>query len=403
MYLKKSNKNFIPVITVMLAMLAAISPFAIDTYLAAMPTMADVFGVNISVIEITLTVYYLGFAAGNFLGGPLSDSFGRKKIALSGVFLYVVSALAITQCVYIETVFLFRALQAFGGGFATVSTMAFVRDWFEGKQVARLATVITMIMMLAPLFAPVIGTALLALNGWEMIFYFLAIFAFVVFVSFLFLVPESRERSFITNRITTRQLMAKYRLFFANRNAVLILFSISFSMAGMFTFITSASFVYLEFFDVKPSLFPLIFGANVVLNVILSILNTYLLRKRDPEAILKFGLVLQLIAGLVLVLAVQATLPSFVLVFGGVVLFIGSLGLIFGNGTAIVLNMFPEISGSANATIGVTRFIISSMASFVIAFFHTGNLKIVGAVMFCCTFLANGFFYLLRRRQTSSL
>lgn len=79
------DKSNYAIITVLLASLITLSPFAIDSYLAAMPLMANYFGVNISLIELTITLYFLGFAVGNFFGGPLSDSFGRKPIALIGV------------------------------------------------------------------------------------------------------------------------------------------------------------------------------------------------------------------------------------------------------------------------------------------------------------------------------
>lgn len=168
-------------------MVVAMSPLAIDTYLSAMPVMAKFFGVGINMIEITLTIYFLGFALGNFFGGPLSDAFGRKPIALTGIILYFLSALAIPFSEKIYFIWLLRFLQAFGGGFATVTAMVFVRDWFEGKQVARMATIISMIMMLAPLFAPVLGAGLLSFSGWQAIFYFLAFYAVVMFSIITFL------------------------------------------------------------------------------------------------------------------------------------------------------------------------------------------------------------------------
>lgn len=383
----------------MLAMLTAMSPFAIDTYLAAMPSMADFFGVGMNKIEITLTVYYLGFALGNFFGGPLSDSFGRKKIALLGVLLYGMSALIITFCVQIEYVWLLRILQSFGGGFASVTAMVFVRDCFEGKQVARMATIISMIMMLAPLFAPVIGSLFLALGGWTLIFMFLAVYALVIFVLYFTIMPESRDAKYITNQLTAFQLIGKYKEFFSHPSAVLMLLTTSFSMAGMFTFITGASFIYLKFFDFEQAQFPLLFAANVILNVLFSLANTYLLRRYEPQQILRVGLYLQLFSGIALAVTVFTAAPSFWAVFLSVVLYIGSLGLIFGNGTAIILNMVPQISGSANAIIGVTRFVMSFIAASIPALFNTGNLIPIGCVVFGSTLLANIFFFYFNKRH----
>ena len=384
----------------MLALLTTMAPFATDTYLSAMPDMAEYFGVGIPLVEITLTIYFFAFALGNFFGGPLSDSFGRKKIALTGLFLYSISAAGIAAAPRIEYVWVLRATQAFGGGFATVTSMVFVRDWFEGKQVARMATIIGMIMMLAPLFAPVIGTFLLHLDGWQAIFIFLAVFGMAVFTSFYFVMPESRDKSLITKKISAKQFYEKYRLFFKNSQAVLVLIAIAFSISGMFTFITGSSFMYIKYFGIEPALFPVLFGSNVVLNVILSLANTILLKRYEPEQLLRLGLFMQLIAGIVLLITVQFTTPSFWVVFGSVVLFIGSLGLVFGNGTAIILNILPEISGPANATIGVTRFILSSIAASVPVVFYTGTLAPIGTVMFLCTAIGNITFYVFLKNKS---
>jgi DHA1 family bicyclomycin/chloramphenicol resistance-like MFS transporter len=395
MTIKTSNKYFIPVITLLLALLSAMPPFAIDTYLSAMPAMAIFFGVGINMVEISLTLYYLGFALGNFVGGPLSDSFGRKGIALTGILLYGVTALIIPFCPRIEYVWISRVFQAFGGGFAAVTAMLFVRDWFEGKQLARLATIVSMISMLAPLFAPVIGSALLELGSWQSIFYFLAVFAFLLLVLFSMVIPESREKRLLTKKLTSRQFLGNYKLFFSDKRAVFILFAISLSSAGMFAFLTGASFIYIEYFGFKPSVFPLLFGSNIVLNIGLSFLNTILLKRQEPGDILKFGMYLQLLAGIILLLAGQSNEPPFPAIFIAIILFVGSLGMITGNGTVVTLNLLPHISGSANATIGVSSFLLSFVAGSLPALFYTGNLVPISIVMFSCTLLANAslFFF----------
>ena len=128
MSLNRTSKFFIPVFTMVMAAMVAMSPFAIDTYIAALPDIAEFFGVKLNVAELTITLYFLGFAVGNFFGGPLSDAFGRKTIALTGIALYGLASLLITTCTQIEYVLMLRVLQAFGGGFATVTGKDY---WFS--------------------------------------------------------------------------------------------------------------------------------------------------------------------------------------------------------------------------------------------------------------------------------
>jgi hypothetical protein len=128
--------------------------------------------------------------------------------------------------------------------------------------------------------------------------------------------------------------------------------------------------------------------------------NIILLKGTGSEyGINKIFIILQLFAGVILMVAVLFPAPSFVAVFMSIVLYVGSLGMIMGNGTATILNLTPEISGSANATIGVTRFIISFIAGTIPALFHTGNLIPIGIVMFICTLLGNIFFMMYKKKQ----
>ena len=403
MSIKQSSKYFLPVLIVMLASLVALSPFAIDSFLAAMPLMADFFGVKISMVELAITFYFFGFAAGSFLGGPLSDSFGRKTVALTGIALYGISAFLIPFCSRIEYVLLLRVIQAFGGGFATVTSNVFVRDWYEGKQVARFITIISMIMMLAPLFAPVIGAGITHWYGWKSVFFFMFAFSFLLFIAFLFIIPESRNRELITKKLTKDQLLSKYKIFFSNRQSTIILFAISFSMSGFYLFLTSASFIYMEYFGVSQNQFPLFFGANVILNIAFSFLNTFLLKKYKPEQIVKAGLLIELIAGLAIAVAVQFPEPSLWSVSACIMLYIGSLGIIFGNGTAVILNQNPRVSGSANATIGIARFVLSFLIGSIMALFHTGDLIPIGIVMFICSLVGNLLYAVAMKKPQPSI
>ena len=393
----RDNRFFVVQMTILLALLTAVSPFATDTYMPALPAMSEYFGKSINLLEITLTIYFMGVAVGQFFGGPLSDSFGRKKIAMIGLFLFAVSSILAVFVTDIYFLWILRFTQAIGGGFASVVNMAFVRDWFEGKDVARISSLIGMIMMLAPLVAPVIGTFLLLHYGWQSIFIFMFLVSALVFIAFVLFMPESRDKSFITNKLTFTQVKHSYSKIFGSPKALMLVLCSSFSIAGMFTFLTGASFLYIDFFEVKVSNFPYFFGANVVLNVLLTMLNYRLVKRIEPEKLLQIGLLLQLLSGIALLVGVYQANPNLWFVFSSIVLFVGSLGFVFANLIAIILNQFHQISGSANAVIGVVRFAFSGLIGSSLALFHTGDLIPLGAIMFACALLANIFFVVSRK------
>src|SRR5690606_11116214 len=140
-----------------LAGLVAVAPFAIDTYLPALPLMAGDLNTSIEWIQASIPAYLIGGAIGQFFGGPLSDQIGRKPVGLFGLLLYAASSLLIWQCTSVEALLVLRFTQALGGGSATVIVAATVRDSQDGKDAARMMALIGLIMTIAPLLAPAVG------------------------------------------------------------------------------------------------------------------------------------------------------------------------------------------------------------------------------------------------------
>jgi DHA1 family bicyclomycin/chloramphenicol resistance-like MFS transporter len=111
-----------------LAMLTSITPLAIDVYLPSFKQIANQFYTSIDQIEITLSIYLLGFALGQLLGGTLSDRYGRKIFIFGGLSVYILCSIFISLASTVEQLWVFRFFQAIGGGFAVVNTSAIVRD-----------------------------------------------------------------------------------------------------------------------------------------------------------------------------------------------------------------------------------------------------------------------------------
>lgn len=386
--ISKNNTYFVAQLTIILALMSSLSPLATDTYVPAMPFMANYFGVKINMIELTLTLYFLGIAIGQLLGGPMSDSFGRKKIALIGISIFSVSSLLAVFAKNVETLWLLRFVQAIGIGSAAVVNMAIIRDWFEGKEVARLSSLISLIMMAAPLVAPIIGTVLLVQFSWQAIFVFLFLYSLFILVFFFIFMPESRDSQYLTKSISFNKVAQSYQLFFRSRKSTLLATCNSFAVAGMFTFLTGSSFLYIEYFKIDVTMFPLFFGANIVMFMVLILLNYRLVKTHEPELLLKTGLIVQFTAGLALAINTVFIEPNLAIITTCIIFYISSLGLIFSNATAIIINNFPQISGSANAVIGVMRFTLSAIVGSSFALFHSTDLVPFGTILFLCSAIA---------------
>ena len=130
--------NKLPVSVFALAALTALGPFSVDTYLPAMPRIADSLSGSIHDIELSLSFYLAGFAIGQLIGGPISDRFGRRFCTLIGLAVFVLASLAISLTNSIEGLWLGRVIQALGGGLAVINSAAIIRDCTHGKDSARL-------------------------------------------------------------------------------------------------------------------------------------------------------------------------------------------------------------------------------------------------------------------------
>jgi len=387
-HISKDNKYFVAQLTVLLALMSSLSPLATDTYVPAMPFMAKYFNVKINMVELTLTLYFLGIATGQLLGGPMSDSFGRKKVAIIGMSIFSMSSVSAMFVKNIEMLWVLRYVQASGIGCAGVVNMAVIRDWFEGKEVARLSSLMSMIMMAAPLVAPIIGTYLLVQFNWQAIFAFMFAFSLLVLVLFIIFMPESRDKQYLTKTISFKRVIQSYVTFFKSKKSLLLASSNSFAVAGMFTFLTGSSFLYIEYFKIDVEMFPLFFGSNITMFIVLILLNYRLVKTYEPELLLKIGLIVQFISGISLAIDTIIFTPNLIIVATSIMFYIASLGLVFSNVTAIIINNFPQISGSANAVIGVMRFTLSAIVGSIFALFHTEDLVPFGTILFLCTTIA---------------
>ena len=295
------------------AAMVAIAPLAIDTYLPAMPAMAVSLGTDLVMVNATLSTYLLGFAAGQLLGGPISDQIGRRPVGLSGLVLFTASSVAIAITDSIQGVLVLRAVQALGGGFATVICMAMVRDAYPPLEAARRFPTVMLVMLSAPLLAPVIGSLLLELGlGWHSIFLFLALYAVLIFLAFL-PVPETATSA--PGKLALRDILPQYWSVLSRRvDGKLVplryIFTQGLLFSGTFVFITNAPFIYLTYYGVHERWFSIYFGANIIVMMIFTLITTRLIKRFAPDRLFLVARCIQLTALIALCLQVTFGEPS---------------------------------------------------------------------------------------------
>lgn len=350
----------------------ALAPLAIDAYLPAMPALAESVGASIHRTELSISTFLIGFAIGQLVCGPLSDRLGRKPVVLSGLTVFLVASLLILQASSLEMLLLCRFVQALGGGACVVNSAAIVRDCFSGREAARVMSTMAMILMLAPLVAPAIGSGLLYLAGWRMIFLFLAAYAaFLLWLMGLHL-PETRSPH--QPSASGWQVLVNYTSVFRHREAMGFICAVAMSFSGLFAFVTASPFLYLEYFGVSPAVYPLLFGLNVLLIASSSRLNIHLLRWRTPLQNLRLGLAVQFVAAAGLVLVALFDRVSLMTVVPLIMLFTGVIGLITPNAIASVLEHFSHMSATAAAMLGAIKFACGALAGLLVSVFEVPSI-----------------------------
>ncbi|HET7598519.1 MAG TPA: Bcr/CflA family efflux MFS transporter, partial [Burkholderiales bacterium] len=180
-----------PVLAAILAGLAMIGPFTIDTYLPSFPAIGRDLGATPAELQQTLSVYFLTFAIMTLFHGTVSDSFGRRPVILVSLVVYILASLGCASARDFGQLLFFRVLQGTSAGAGMVVGRAVIRDSFEGHAAQRLMSLVTMIFGLAPAVAPVVGGWLQAWFGWQAVFLFLASYGLLLLVICWARLPET--------------------------------------------------------------------------------------------------------------------------------------------------------------------------------------------------------------------
>ncbi|MFW6345118.1 MAG: Bcr/CflA family multidrug efflux MFS transporter [Halomonas sp.] len=374
-------------VALLVAANTALAPFAIDAYLPAMAALAGSVGASIHHTELSLSTFLAGFALGQLLFGPLSDRLGRKPVLLGGLVAFLLASLVITMVDSLPELLAWRFIQALGGGATVVNSAAIVRDCFSGREAAKVMSTMAIIMLLAPLVAPVVGSGLLYLGDWRLIFVFLA--AYAAFLMWLLgtRLPETRAPG--APAASPRQVLANYASVLGHREAMGYVCAASMSFAGLFAFITASPFLYLEHFGLSPGLYPLVFGANVATMAASNRLNIRLLRGRTPQQNLRLGLTIQLGAAAGLVLVVASGVESLWTMVPLIMVFAGTIGLVAPNAISSLLDHFHHMSATAAALQGSIQFSCGALAGVLVGAFELDSAWPMVATMLGASLVGN--------------
>ena len=290
-------------LTALLAGLSAIGPLTTDMYLPSLPDIAHALGASTAQVQFTVSAYLIGFAVGQVIYGPVSDRHGRKPVLLVAMGLYCAASLACALATSIHMLIAARALQALGGSGGIVLARAMVRDLYSGNRAGRELSVIGAVMALAPVLAPIAGGILQTGFGWRSVFFTLVAAGVAGAGVVWWLLPETLTRR-ATEPVSPSSIAASYRVVGRNPAYLAYVGLATMSFAGLFAWISGASFVLQNLYGLSPFAFGFAFAVGSVGYMIGSMLSARLTRRLGLDGIIGIGGVVIAAGGLGMIAAV---------------------------------------------------------------------------------------------------
>ncbi|WP_462197972.1 multidrug effflux MFS transporter [Campylobacter jejuni] len=382
---------------VILALMSSIAPLSTDMYLPALSHVEQSFQTNSFLTQLSIASFFIAFALGQLIYGPLSDIFGRKIPALVGIFFFIVSSLF---CMIIDDIYAFIALrffEALGGCAGVVIARAIVNDLFEIKEAAGIFALMMVFSSLAPMLSPTFGGILLEYFSWHSIFATLFALGILLFLMILFGLKESAPH-LKNKKFSHHEAMKSYKFVLSDKHFLVYILCASFALAAMFAYITGSSFVFTQFFSLSEQKFALLFGANALGFVICANINARLVLKYESEKILAKALMIMFISTVILL--VNAFFhPNFLLFELSIFTSIAMLGFITPNTTTLAMARFKEHSGTASAVLGTVQFGFAGLISFVVGAINANTPIILAFVMCACVLVANMIYFLIKIKE----
>ena len=390
------NKRLINWLLVMIMILGGSST---DLYISSLPDMAVRFNVDAAIVNLTLSIFALGFSVGCLLAGFFSDRFGRRVSALTGVLGFTVFAALIAITPNLTIVIIFRFFQALFLAGATIVCWQIATEIFHGKEQIAAVGMMTLGLSVSPAIAPVFGAYLAYFFSWRACFTVSAFFGAVTFILLYRALPETLKAPLpLPGPVEIGKIFASFfrvRIFICYALITTVLYS------AYFAFISMSSFIYIDSYGMNPRMFSQLFillsGASFLGNWLLRKLGNSGMEKRQ---IVFYGLVISLL-GIVLY---QAVFISKIPLYGIVVVTIGvaltrlGYGMLAGAAQVIAITSVPARGGSATGVLFFMQFAACSLAGILVSSFHHYPVEGTVVVTALLTLLAVPLFVLAKPR-----
>jgi len=347
-------------IALVLGLLSAIGPFAIDMYLPALPAIGANLGANSSGVQMSLTAFFLSLGLGQLLYGPVSDMVGRKPPLYFGLGLFAVTSVGCALATDIDTLIALRLLQGLGAAAGMAIPRAIVRDLHTGTEAAKLMSLLMLVFSVSPILAPLAGSAVIALSSWRGVFWAVTVAALIGLVLTGSVLKETRP-PVARLESSLGSALRGYALLLRDRHYLGLVFIGSFAMGGFFIYLANSPFVLIDHYGLTPTQYSLAFALNAAAFIGMSQFTGRLGER--------FGLVPVVKAAATASAAAMVLLLGYYLAGGDqlavliALYFVASafMGLVIPTTSVLALEEHGAIAGTASALLGTLQMLTGAV------------------------------------------
>ncbi len=370
-----------------LGLLSAIGPFAIDMYLPALPSIGQSLSASMGAVQASLMAFFISLGIGQIIYGPISDMVGRKPPLYFGLLLFAAGSIGCALAPDVETLVVLRFIQGLGACAGMVVPRAVVRDLHTGHDAARLMSLLMLVFSVSPILAPLVGSFLIEAFGWRSVFWAVTVAAAAGLVLVACTLPETRPPE---QRVDSSfgSALSAYGVLLRDRHFMGLVFIGAFGISSFFAYLANSSFVLINHYGLTPRQYSIAFAVNAASFIGVSQFTGKLAARFGLVPIVKVAVTGYAAVMTLLLVLNMAGIERLDVMIALMLVGYGFLGLVVPTTAVLALEEHGAIAGTASALMGTLQFVTGAVVMAVVGLFVDGSARPMVAGIAGCALLA---------------
>jgi MFS transporter, DHA1 family, multidrug resistance protein len=370
-------------LAVVLGLLSAIGPFAIDMYLPALPSIGGDLQASPGAVQMTLLIFFLTIGFGQLIVGPITDMVGRKIPLYAGLIIFLAGSIGAALSPSIEWLIACRFVQGLGACAGMTVPRAVVRDLHTGTEATKLMSLLMLVFSISPILAPLTGSFIIGAFGWRGVFWAVTIAAIIGLVLLATSLDETRPPEARVGSSFGTSLRGYWSLLF-DRGFVGLTAISSFAISSFFVYLSNSSFVLIDHYGVTPRVYSFFFSLNAISFFAMSQMTGFLAERFGLTRVVRLAVTGYATTMVVLCAITASGVDSLALLAALLFVGYGFVGLVIPSTSVLAMEEQGEIAGTASALMGTLQLALGAVAMAVSGLFFNGTpLPMVTGIAVC--------------------